>query len=217
MDLTQLVLSRYSTKAFDPARKISGAVMESVRALLRNCPSSVNSQPWHFVIAASEVGKARIARATGGPYAYNGPKIQNASHVVVLCAKRDLDDAAVAERVAQEMRDGRFAEAADAEKQRASKAFYVSLHRDTRHDLPHWLEKQTYIALGSLLLGAAALGLAACPMEGFDPDVLAQELGLAARGLRPAVIVALGYASLDDWNAKLPKSRLPADVLFTEL
>ncbi len=217
MDLTQLVLARHAAKAFDPTRQISAAVMDSVRALLRNCPSSVNSQPWHFVIAASADAKARLARATGGPYAYNGPKIQNASHVVVLCARQDLDEAALAERVAQEMRDGRFAEAADAAKQHAAKAFYVALHRDTLHDLPHWLEKQSYIALGSLLLGAAALGLAACPMEGFDRDVLTQELGLAARGLQPVVIVALGYSSLDDWNAQVPKSRLPPDSLFTEL
>jgi len=79
------------------------------------------------------------------------------------------------------------------------------------------MEKQVYLALGGLLLGAAALGLDACPMEGFDADVLAGELGLGAQGWRPLALVALGFRSADDWNAALPKSRLPAATLFTDL
>ena len=217
MDLTQLVLSRHSTKAFDPARKISGAVMDSVRALLRNCPSSVNSQPWHFVIAASEVGKARIARATGGPYAYNGPKIQNASHVVVLCVREDLDEAHLQALLTQEAQDGRFASAEAQANQHALRSRFVSAHREVLQDAPAWMEKQVYLALGTLLLGAAALGIDACPIEGLDVPQLNRSLDLPAKGLRGVVLVALGYRSEADFNAKLPKSRLPQSVVISEL
>lgn len=217
MDIARLAAIRHTAKAFDPGRKIPAAVFAPLRALLRHSPSSVNSQPWHFLVAASDSGKARLARAATGPYAYNAPKIQNASQVVVFCVRTDMDDAHLAAILGQEQQDGRFPLPEDLEKQRQGRAAYVDLHRNLRRDLPSWMEKQVYLALGMLLLGAAILGLDACPMEGFDPDVLASELGLAAKGLRPLVLVALGYRGRDDWNARLTKSRLPADRLFTDL
>ena len=217
MDLAKLATTRRTAKAFDPNGKIPEAVFDQLRVLLRHSPSSVNSQPWHFIVAASAAGKARLAAAAVGPYAYNAPKIQNASHVVVLCVRTDLDEAHLAAILLQEQKDGRFPLAEDLEKQRTGRATYVGLHRDTRHDLPQWMEKQVYLALGTLLLGAAALGLDACPMEGFDAPVLDAELGLAARGLRAVVLVALGVSGSGDWNAALPKSRLPAESLFTDL
>ena len=64
---------------------------------------------------------------------------------------------------------------------------------------------------------AATLGIDACPMEGFDPRVLDEELGLRARGLSSVALVSLGYRSADDFNAKLPKSRLPAETVLSEI
>ena len=217
MDIAQLATRRRTAKSFDPARKIPDAVFAQLQTLLRYSPSSVNSQPWHFLVAATPAGQAQIAKAATGPYAYTAPPIQNASHVVVLCVRTDMDDAQLAAILAQERLDGRFPRPEDQEKQRQARAAYVDFHRNIRADLPHWLEKQVYIALGTLLFGAAALDLDACPMEGFDADILDRELGLAAKGFRPLAIVALGYRGADDWNARLPKSRLPAEALFTNL
>ena len=39
-------------------------------------------------------------------------------------------------------------------------------------------------------------------------------LGLRARGLTSSVIVALGYRAAEDFNAKLPKSRLPLEQVL---
>ena len=217
MDIAQIAATRHTAKAFDPAQRIPESVVAQLRTLLRHSPSSVNSQPWHFIIAASTAAKARLARATPPPYAYNEPKIRDASHVVVLCARTDLDAAHLDALLAQETRDGRYPDAAAQEAYRNSRAAYVDLHRTRRQDLPHWLEKQVYLALGTLLLGAAALGLDACPMEGFDGAALDAELGLPARGLKSVVLVALGTRGPADWNAALPKSRLPAETLFTDL
>lgn len=54
-------------------------------------------------------------------------------------------------------------------------------------------------------------------MEGFDAAILDAELGLAEQGLTSLVLVALGYRGEGDFNAKLPKSRLPEAALFTSL
>lgn len=217
MSLTEIVTTRYTTKAFDPERKIPAASFAQLETLLRYAPSSVNSQPWHFVVASSEEGKARIARATQGGYAYNEPKIRNASHVVVFCVRQALDDGHLAAILEQEDKDGRFASPEAKAGQHKSRSYYVGLHANEYKDARLWMEKQLYLAFGTLLLGAAALEIDACPMEGFDAGILDQELGLGARGLSSVVIASLGYRSAEDFNAKLPKSRLPAETLITHL
>lgn len=217
MDIAHLAQSRYTTKAFDPEKKIPEPLIGQLRTLLRNCPSSVNSQPWHFVIAASPDGKARIAKATQGSFAYNEPKIRNASHVVVLCGRTRLDDAHLDAVLAQENRDGRFATPEAMANQNKSRRYYVNLHQNELRDERSWIERQVYLALGALLLGAGALNIDACPMEGFDTSALDAELGLAKQGLTGLVLVALGYRGTDDFNAKLPKSRLPEEAVITTL
>ena len=102
MNIAQIATRRYTTKAFDPSRKLSPATIDAVCTLLRNSPSSVNSQPWHFFIAASDEAKSRIAKATHGGFAYNEPKVRNASHLVVLCGLERFSDAHLSAVLAQE-------------------------------------------------------------------------------------------------------------------
>lgn len=218
MDIARIAQQRYTTKAFDPSRTIPQETIEQLRTLLRAAPSSVNSQPWHFFIAATPEGKAQVGQGTAAAnYAYNAAKIANASHVVVLCARTDLDDAYLSTLLAQEAADGRFPTPEGREMQAKTRGFYVTTHRDALKDLERWTEKQVYLALGTLLLGAGALGIHACPMEGFDHAALDAALGLKEKGLRSVVMVALGYSGEGDFNARLPKSRLPEETIFTTL
>lgn len=217
IDIARIAAARHTCKAFDPERKIAPADIAALRTVLRNAPSSVNSQPWHFFIAESEAGKARVASATQPDYAYNTPKLLNCSHAVVLCARLDFDEAHLAAILEREDRDGRFPKPEGKAAQNNLRRHYVALHRDELKDLSFWMQKQVYIALGALLQGAAALGLDACPIEGFDKEKLDEALGLRERGLTSVVLTALGYRSAEDFNAKLPKSRIDEACVFTLL
>lgn len=216
MNPVSFARQRYTTKAYDASRQVEQAVIDELLELLRLSPSSVNSQPWHFVVASTAEGKARLAKGAQGGFAYNQAKILNASHVILICVRRDLDDAYLADLLQQEADDGRFRDEVARTTQHNTRRSYVELHRGLG-DIPHWTEKQAYLALGTLLLGAAAKGIDATPMEGIDRQVLDAELGLAAQGLNCVVAVALGYRSDSDFNATLPKSRLPAERIFTHL
>ena len=119
--------------------------------------------------------------------------------------------------LAQEDKDGRFATPEARAGQNTARSFYVNLHRFDNKDVQHWMEKQVYLALGTLLLGAATLEIDATPIEGFDARILDEELGLRAKGLSSVVIACLGYRSSEDFNAKLPKSRLAEEIVFTQL
>lgn len=217
MNIANIAKTRYTTKAFDSTRKISADQLLQLRDLLRYAPSSVNSQPWHYVISGSEEGKARIAKSTSAAYAFNMPKIQNASHVVVFCARQDMDEAHFDSLLAQEQKDGRFATDQARQGQDNGRRFFVDLNRQSPTGVSAWIEKQVYLSLGTLLLGAGVMGIDACPMEGFDSAILDSELNLTARGLRSVAIVALGYRHTDDLNAKSPKSRLDAHAIFTDI
>jgi nitroreductase/dihydropteridine reductase len=217
IDLVRYARTRYAAKAYDPTRKIPEQQIEQLRTLMRLAPSSVNSQPWHFIVAASDAGKARIAKATHGPYAYNAPKILNASHVFVLCTRHTLSDAHIEAIIEQEVRDGRHPDEQARRTRRETLFSYADAHRYTRRDAQAWMEKQTYIALGILLLGAVQLELDATPIEGFDSAVLDRELSLPEQGFTSTVLVPLGYHGADDFNVALPKSRFPAEALFTNI
>ena len=68
-----------------------------------------------------------------------------------------------------------------------------------------------------LLIGVAALGLDAVPIEGFDAAILDAEFGLKEKGYTSLVVVPVGHHSVEDFNATLPKSRLPQNITLTEV
>lgn len=72
-----------------------------------------------------------------------------------------------------------------------------------------WAARQAYIGLGQAMLAAAAKGIDACPLEGFDPAAYDKILGLPGKGLRAVVALAFGYRAADDKYASAPKVRLP--------
>lgn len=74
MNIVSHAKRRRSTKAFDATRKVPAEVIAELRELKRLSPSSVNSQPWHFVVASSDDAKARVSKAAKGRFSYNEPK-----------------------------------------------------------------------------------------------------------------------------------------------
>lgn len=214
--IEQILQQRKTTKAFEPGYQLSAEQSAAVRELLRMSPSSTNAQPWHFFLATSEAGKRQIAAGATGNFAYNEPKIMNAAEVVLICARTRLDETYLTQVLDQETQDGRLATAEARTNQHAVRKGYVQKHSDAG-TLQDWAARQAYIALGFLLLGAATLGIDACPIEGFDCKAVDAELGLAAQGLHGVVVVALGRSGAGDFNATLPKSRLPAGAVITAL
>ena len=217
MNLIEVVKSRYSTKEFDGSKQISESDFEQIKALLRFSPSSVNSQPWHFVIATNPEGRSRLSKGTQDQYIFNEAKVLNASHVILFCAKTQIDEDYMEHLLAQEESDGRFPDPAVKDMVKNGRALFVNMHRYDYKDAQHWMEKQVYLNMGTVLLGAGALGIDAVPIEGLDVKVLDQELGLREQGYTAVAMVALGYRKDTDFNAALPKSRLPEQEIITVL
>ncbi|MTC48638.1 oxygen-insensitive NAD(P)H nitroreductase [Providencia alcalifaciens] len=217
MNLTNILNSRYATKSFDPNKIIPDEILVQIKELLQLSPSSVNVQPWHFLLASSPEAKQKIINATAGGYSFNEEKIRNASHVIVMCGKRELPEDYLLHLLDIEEQEGRYLKSEFKEQNHMARTFFVNLHKNEFQDLPHWIEKQIYLNMGALLLGAAVLGVDALPMEGIDFSILNDEFGLDEKGLNAVTVVALGYKTDDDFNSSLPKARLPLDEIVTEL
>lgn len=215
MDIISVLEKRYATKVFDQMRTLTEQEFQQVKDVLRLSPSSVNSQPWHFIIAESEEGKEKVAKSTQGLYGFNLDKVLKASHVIVFCARTKMDAAYLENLTEQENKDGRFATEEAKQEQHQKRGMFVDLHQSKLDDLPDWTTNQVFLNLGSFLTGVAALGLDAVPMEGFDPKVLDTEFDLSAQGLKAVVLVAIGGHAVDDFNYALPKSRLPEEEILT--
>lgn len=218
-DITHYAKTRHTVKAYDASKKIPAETFEKVKELLRFAPSSVNGQPWHFIVASSDEGKERVAKATDDFYPANSPSIRGASHVVVFCHKTDMEDDYLLKILDREDKDGRFdVDSAFKDKMHGGRSMFVGIHKNDLKDVAHWTAKQMYLNLGAFLLGMAALDIDATPMEGIDTKILDEEFGLPEKGYAATVVVTLGYRDeANDFNATLPKSRLPYEDILTEV
>ena len=67
MDIIETLNWRYSTKDFDPEKKISADDFKQIKALLRMSASSTNIQPWHFIIAKDEEERSALRKERREP------------------------------------------------------------------------------------------------------------------------------------------------------
>lgn len=217
MDISKYMKQRFTSKAYNSSKKLTHAQIQQIKDILRFTPSSVNSQPWHFILATSYEAKAKVAKAAENVHPKNVANIKNCSLAIVLCYKTDIDNDYLEQLLAQEKKDGRFPTNEFENMQRDLREKFALAYTDKPQELQSWAEKQVYISLGNLLLGLAGLELHATPMEGIEPHIIDEEFNLKEKSFKTSVIVTVGYSSEDDFNAKLPKSRLPEEKVFTEV
>ncbi|QHI36227.1 Oxygen-insensitive NAD(P)H nitroreductase [Kordia antarctica] len=219
MNVIKALNWRYSTKDFDPNKKISEQDFAKVKEILRMSPSSTNLQPWHFVIANSEEGKKRMAKGTEGFFHFNTPKVLNASHVVLFCSRITANEEYMQHLLDVEDKDGRYPNEEIKNGMHGGRNMFADIHKYDLKDLQHWMEKQVYLNIGNFLLGVATLGIDACPMEGLDMKALDEEFGLREKGFTAITAVSIGYRTESDFNTtdKTPKSRLSEQETMTIL
>ena len=198
---------RYATKKFDPAKKVSENDVQELLEAARLAPSSYGLQPWGFVVVTDPAVRKRL-RA----HAWNQPQVEDASHLIVLCARTDID-AKYVKRFVQSIAKAR---GVPEESLKNYEGIMLDFVKNTPPgDLISWAKHQVYLALGILLESAALKRIDACPMEGFDAKQFDDILGLAQHNLTAAALCAIGYRAPDDHAAALAKVRFAAsDVVL---
>jgi len=198
---------RYAVKQFDPAKKITASDWATLEQALVLSPSSYGLQPYRFLVINDAALRTRLAVAS-----YGQSQIMDCSHLVVFAIRKGMDldhidhfiaRVATVTKVTVESLAG------------YRKTIVGDLIDGPRHAwIDHWSARQAYMALGHLLTSAAALGIDACPMEGFNPALYDDILDLPERHLSATVVCALGYRSADDKHARDAKVRFAIEDLI---
>jgi len=209
--LTAALQWRYATKAFDASRTIPADLWTTLEQSLVLTPSSFGLQPWKFLIITDPALKARLR-----PHCWGQSQVTDCSHLVVFCAKQEMDAAYIDQFIALTAAT-RGAPVEALQGYRDMIAGSVLDGGAIGAILPEWAARQAYIALGQLMLSAALLGVDACPMEGFVHEALNAELGLPERGLKAVVLCPLGFRSPEDKYASAPKVRWDAAEVIEHL
>jgi nitroreductase len=200
---------RYATKKFDAKRHLSADDLATLKNVLHLAPSSFGLQPWKFFVIGDPDVRKKLQ-----PAAFNQPQIVEASHLVVLAARKGLSAADVERHIGRiATTRGTSVESLQEIKQRML-GFVTGMPPEF---IDAWAARQVYIALGVLLTSAAMLGIDACPMEGFEPPKFDEILGLGSHGYTAVVLCALGYRSAEDHYAKAPKVRHPAHEVIVHV
>ena len=205
---------RYTAKAYDKTKRISPEDLATIEEVLRLSPSSINSQPWKFIVIKSDEAKARFAK-TFVNYQFNQPHATEASEIILFAHKHHYSKADYKKRLDASLAAGRMNQKGY-EKQLEG-AFRFAMTADESGDNSAWTKAQSYIALGNVLHALARLGIDSTPMEGVVAEEIQKEF---AKELGEDYIcnfaLAIGYhKDGKDYNRKLPKARMAKeDVIF---
>lgn len=213
MNLDEL-MSKHLTRAFDRSRTIPEETLQQLLRFLRSTPTSVNIQPNHFYVLATDESKEHLAANLGERFQDNSEKILNASHTIILTTRADVPESHLEDVFDKETLDGRFPDPAKRALWQSMTRDFLSLRSYSYKDVNHWMEKQTYMVLGMTMMAAAELGVDATPLEGFDPTSVDKAFKIRESGHSTTVLLALGYPDPAKAYAS-PISRFDADRLFT--
>ncbi|TRZ68109.1 MAG: NAD(P)H-dependent oxidoreductase [Comamonadaceae bacterium] len=201
---------RYATKKMDSAKVVSEEKVDRIVEAARLAATSSGLQPYEIIVVKSQAVREQMK-----PKAFGQSQITDGSHVLVFAAWDDYTP----ERINM-MFDLHNTErnSKDEGWENYRKMLLGSYPtRGAEVNFQH-AAKQAYIGLGTALIAAAFEEVDATPMEGFDPAGIDEVLGLKARGLRSAVILALGYRdTAQDWLVNLKKVRRSGKEFVTKV
>ena len=206
---------RYTTKKYDPSKRVSQKDLDVLLEALRLSASSINSQPWKFIVIESDAAKERMHRTFKDKYQFNQNHVYDASHIILFAHNPRYQRKNYAEVVDKGIEDKRTLP----ENREAAFAGFIfaELNTDEHGNTDAWTKAQLYIALGNALHTLARLKIDSTPMEGIDTQLVSEEFKSELDGYNCNLALAIGYRHEDDRNASLPKSRLALDKLFVRL
>jgi len=209
------LLWRRTTKKYDPSKKVSEVDLAVFFEAIRLTASSINSQPWKFVVIDSDAARQRMHKTFAHNHQYNQPHVFEASQIILIAYNPYYTRDDYARVVDKGIADKRT-QPEDREKVFAGFRF-AELNTDESGYNGSWTKAQTYLALGNALHTLARLRIDSTPLEGIDIELVNNEFKQELDGYQCDVALAIGYHHPDDYNAKLPKSRLSMDKILTRI
>ena len=197
----EIVTGRRSIRSYDPSVKISKQEMTEILSKATLAPSSVNLQPWRFVVIDSPEGKATLA-----PLAkFNQNQVKTSAAMIAVFADMNsidyIDDiygkAVELGHMPAEVRDTQLP---------AIKGLVSAMSVEQ-------LKEMNLIDAGlvsmQLMLAARAHGYDTNPIGGYEKDQIAEAYGMDKERYYPVMLISIGKAADKGYQSV----RLPVEAI----
>lgn len=187
--LSQAIRERRATASFEDV-PIHTADLEKILREGLEAPSGYNLQPWRFVVVRDGEQKKKLRAA-----AFNQPKVEEASVVIVACGDpQGWRDGDLEETLRLAKQNG-FGDEAQHNRTRNTVTGFLGGSPGNAAGLGPsfdvWANRHTMIAFTTTMWAAETLGYDTAPMEGFEEDKVKALLKIPER-VRVVALLAIG-------------------------
>ncbi|MDP4550898.1 nitroreductase family protein [Alkalihalobacillus macyae] len=186
-DFNEIITGRRSIRNYDPSVKISKEEMTEILTEATLAPSSVNLQPWRFVVIDSEEGKATLA-----PLAkFNQTQVETSSAMIAVFV--DMNSLDYADEIYDTAVQKGYMPAEVRDRQLPSiKGLLGTLSTEQFREMN--VIDGGLVSM-QLMLAARAHGYDTNPIGGYEKDQIAEAYGMAKDRYYPVMLISIGKAA----------------------
>lgn len=186
-DFKKIVTERRSIRNYDPSVKISREEMTQILEEATLAPSSLNLQPWRFVVIDTKEGKETLA-----PLAkFNQRQVETSAAMIAVFV--DMQSDAYLETIYNAAVEKGYMPAEVRDTQVTSiKSLVKSISFEKKKE--NNLIDAGLVSM-QLMLAARAHGYDTNPIGGYDKERIAEALGLDQERYYPVMLIAIGKAA----------------------
>ncbi len=200
-DFTDILEGRRSIRQYDPKVSISREEMLEMLNEAAKAPSSVNMQPWRFLIVQSEEGRATLKPLIR----FN--KRQNKSSSAMIVVFGDMRCYEYADRIYTESAEKGIMPKLMVKTQLS--VIVPTYRKYDRAKMNDVVKIDSSLFAMQFMLVARSHGYDTNPIGGFEEDRIAEAFGLDAERYIPVLIMSIGKADSEGHTS----FRLPAEEL----
>ncbi|MCA9746934.1 MAG: nitroreductase family protein, partial [Lactococcus sp.] len=183
-DFSEITFGRKSVRVYDETYKISHEEMLEMIQEATTAPSSVNMQPWRFVVVESDEEKEKLKPLIR----FNTRQNETSSAMVLIFG--DLLCYELGEEIYnQAVEEGKMPAEVRDQQLEAIIPYYQSFSKEEMNDV---VKIDSSLAAMQFMLIARAHGYETNPIGGFEADQLAEAFGLDENRYVPVMILSVG-------------------------
>ncbi|MFB1082665.1 nitroreductase family protein [Jeotgalibacillus sp. JSM ZJ347] len=196
-DFKEIITGRRSIREYDPSVKISKEEMTEILTEATLAPSSVNLQPWRFLVIDSKEGKETLK-----PLAmFNQKQVETSSAVIAVFV--DMNSLAYIEEIYDTAVERGLMPAEVRDRQVPGIKGMLSSVPEQQ------MKEMNLIDAGlvsmQLMLAARAHGYDTNPIGGYEKDQIAEAYGMDKERYQPVMLISIGKAAEEGYQSvRLP-------------
>jgi nitroreductase len=200
-DFQEIITGRRSIRNYDPSVKISKEEMTEILQEATLAPSSVNLQPWRFLVIDSPEGKETLV-----PLAkFNQTQVKTSAAVIAVFT--DMNSLDLADEIYDEAVDKGYMPAEVRDRQLPSIKGLLNVMPKEQYKEMNLIDAG--LVSMQLMLAARAHGYDTNPIGGYEKDQIAEAYGMDKERYYPVMLISIGKAADEGYKSvRLPVEKI---------